>query len=128
MRAAGKPVSIVDPGARSETTEVPGARISGLVTPCSLSEPDHEGTVSSLSLAVPWGSVAPTVITKGSWPGEVTVPLPMFHAATTTVRPDDQAASTAADSGSFSYRTGASTPSERLSTEAPTSSWCTTTQ
>src|SRR4051794_1861859 len=52
----------------------------------------------------------------------------MLPAATTTVSPDDQAASTAADNGSFSYRTGASTPSDRLSTDAPTSSWLTTTQ
>src|SRR3954466_2934250 len=102
MRAPGFWTSIVEPGARSEITETPGATTSGFdrLGPVQLCEPDQEATVSSAVDAVPLGSVAPAMMTKGSRPGDVTWPAPALPDATTTVTPDIHAASTAADSGS----------------------------
>src|SRR5207247_7191188 len=61
-------------------------------------------------------SVAPTVMTYGSSPGDVTPSSPLFPADATTVIPDAHAASDAASSGFTTYGSGASSPKERLST------------
>src|SRR4051794_38594492 len=103
MRACGFSRSMVEPGARSETTETPGATTSGFDGPLGHDWlPDQEATVSSATEDVPWVSLPPVVMMKGSRPGEVTRPGPALPEAATTVTPDIHAASTAADSGSAS--------------------------
>ncbi len=115
-RPSGCVTSIVDPGARSDTTDTPGATTSGLLYPWNRSLPDQLGTTSSAVDAVAPVSAAPTVTTYGSLPGEVTAPAPSLPADTTTVIPEAHAASTAADSGLNRYGIGASTPNDKLST------------
>src|SRR3954454_9942008 len=69
-RAVGFSASTVEPGARMDASDMPGASRSGLPSP----EPEHGATVSSARAAVPGTSAAPTVITKGSSPGFETTP------------------------------------------------------
>src|SRR3954453_1617646 len=102
MRAPGLATSMVEPGARRATTGPPGGTTSGFERLGQDCEPDQEATASSATGPVPFESLAPAVRTKGSRPGEVTVPGPALPAAATTVTPDIQAASTAAESGSAS--------------------------
>src|SRR3954451_8475009 len=93
-RPVGNWVSIVDPGARRETTDRPGAIRSGLAKPSPVGPtPEKPGTVSSLRPVVPASSTAPTVITSGSSPGFVTVPTagPRLPADTTTTMPASHA-------------------------------------
>src|SRR4051794_19662463 len=111
---------MVDPGARSDTTDTPGATTSGFTSLCpgGSSRLEKLATTSSAVAAVPLVALEPTVTTYGSLPGEVTPSLPSFPADTTTVMPAAHAASTAPDNG-FSTRCIApsvSTPNERLST------------
>ncbi len=84
--------------------------------------------MSSRVVAVAWVSLAPTVTSQGSSPGEVTDRLPSLPADVTTVRPDAHAASSAAESGLKKYGIGASVPSERFTTRMPSGSSFTTTQ
>src|SRR5437660_11812848 len=93
MRPSGCSLSTVEPGARSDTTDTPGASTSGLGEGPRRLEPENAATPPSVSSA-------PAVTTHGSRPGEVTVPAPSLPAATTTVMPEAQAISTAAESGS----------------------------
>src|SRR5437868_1523359 len=94
---------MVEPGARSDTTERPEATRSGLNQPSTAVGPTEENVVivSSDDEAVPWSSRAPTVTTRGSSPGEVIDPLvgPKFPAEATTTMPDRHAASAAWSSG-----------------------------
>ena len=79
--------------------------------------PDHDATVLSAVERVPAvASVAPTVTTHGSSPGEVTEPAPSLPADVTTVMPDAHAASTAPESGFARYGRLTSAPNERFST------------
>src|SRR5689334_24641571 len=91
MRAVGLSVSIVEPGTRRLTTERPEVTRSGLNRPSGAVGPTllNEGTVSSLVATVPLSSTAAGVITSGSSPGEVIVPLngPELPAEATTVMP-----------------------------------------
>ena len=75
------------------------ATTSGFAHVRNCSVPDQLGTASSPVAGVPPVSEAPTPITYGSLPGEVTPLRPSLPAETTTVMPDAHAASTAADSG-----------------------------
>ncbi len=103
-RADGFCVSIVDPGSRRLTTERPELTRSGLNQPSGLVGPTLLNVVmlSSAGLACAPSSTAPAVITSGSSPGDVIVPLsgPEFPADVTTTMPDSQACSTAWSSGS----------------------------
>src|SRR5918997_3456431 len=91
-------------GARLETILAPGALTSGFLWPSSVTpRADQEASVSSLWARVPWSSTPPTEITYGSLPGaRVTASsaVPRLPAAATTTIPLNQAASTAALSGS----------------------------
>src|SRR5436305_2394609 len=70
MRADGLATSMVEPGARSETVETPGATTSGFDRSGHDCEPDHGATVSSARVAVPCESDDPAVRTYGSRPGD----------------------------------------------------------
>src|SRR3546814_10866182 len=76
------------PGDRSDCTLWPGATTSGLATPSASVGPRDENaaTASSAVSAVPWSSLAPTVMTHGSSPGLAIVrdPAPWLPAETTT--------------------------------------------
>src|SRR5689334_11538764 len=95
-----------EPGDRLDTTERPGARRSGLASP-SLVGPllENEANLSSVLLTVVLSLLEPAVMTKGSLPGEVTVPgaLPLLPAAVTTTMPSFHTRSTAKSSGSTVY-------------------------
>ena len=73
------------------------------------------------SEAVPWSSLAPTVMTHGSSPGLAIVPAPVpwLPAATTTVMPFAHTCSTARFSGSRRYERLDSLRSDRLTTSMP---------
>src|ERR1700682_350578 len=76
MRAEGNEVSTVEPGARRLTTERPDATRSGLNAPALVGPTLLKlGIRSSAGVVVPLSSRAPTVMTRGSSPGEVMVPL-----------------------------------------------------
>ena len=115
-RASGpEKVSMVEPGARSETIETPGASRSGLPPPWL----ENAAGASSARSAVPAVSAAPTVMTNGSSAGLVTGAEPRFPADTTTTRPARQARWTAAFSGSTAAGCRLSVPHERLTTRMP---------
>ena len=111
---------MVEPGARKLTTERPDATRSGLNPPSGEVGPTllNEVAVSSVVAAVPWSSKAPTVITSGSSPGAVIVPLngPEFPADVTTTIPEFHAASAAWSSGFNAVELLGATPSDRLIT------------
>src|SRR5437763_15692204 len=69
-------MSTVEPGDRVDTTDLPGARTSGLASPSVAvgPAPENGASVSSEMLSVVWSSDDPTVMTKGSSPGFETVP------------------------------------------------------
>src|SRR5437588_7146355 len=119
---------MVDPGARRDTTETPGATTSGLVTPPTRACPDQGASVSSATLAVLWVSLAPAVNTQGSEPGMVTAPGPPLPAEATTVMPSAHAASTAPARGSIAAGSWVTSPKERFMTRMLCSGACTTTQ
>src|SRR5215471_3588284 len=106
MAESGYVVSMFEPGDRLETTERPGASRSGLAKP-SLVGPllENDASLSSLLNTVVLSLLAPTVMTKGSLPGAVTVPgeLPLLPAAVTTTTPSFQTRSTAKSRGSTVY-------------------------
>src|SRR5207302_902098 len=76
------------------------------------------GKVSSAGLTVPLVSAAPTLTTKGSMAGVVSVglTLPVLPAETTTTMPAFHAASTPTASGSLAYPAEPSAPKDRLIT------------
>src|SRR3954469_12211513 len=91
IRAVGKRVSMVEPGARRLTTLRPAATRSGLYQPSTAVGPTALNVVivSSAADAVPLSSSAPAVTTSGSSPGEVIVPFigPVLPAEATTTMP-----------------------------------------
>ena len=123
MRADGLLTSIVDPGTRRLTTERPAATRSGLNQPSMAVGPAALNVVmvSSTVGAVPLSSMAPAVMTSGSSPGEVIVPLfgPVLPADATTTMPAFQAASTARSSGLVTDDGKGGAPIEMLSTWMP---------
>ena len=102
-RAVGNSVSMVDPGARRLTTERPEVTRSGLNQPSRLVGPTllKLVMVAAAGLVEPLSSRAPTVMTRGSSPGERMVPLkgPALPAEATTAIPACHAVSTAWSSG-----------------------------
>ena len=97
--ADGYPLSIAEPGAARLTTDRPGATRSGLTQPSGEVGPTLLKSVISSSAVdgVAMSSSAPTVMTRGSSPGDRMEPLngPAFPAEVTTVMPEFQTASTA---------------------------------
>jgi hypothetical protein len=89
-------LSIVPEKGTVETTLTPGAEISGLIRVSELVPRELKDA------SLPLLSIAPTVMTFGSIPGEATVPKvgPLFPAATTTTIPASTALSTAKHIGS----------------------------
>ena len=120
MRAPACSWSIVEPTARVDTTDPPGATRSGLAMPFERVGPaaENAGTVSSAMPGVLASAAEPTVMTHGSSAGLVTVPAsgPRLDALTTTTRPAAQARSTAMFSGSMRVSWVESVPSERFTT------------
>src|SRR3954464_14505674 len=120
MRAEGNAVSIVDPGARRLTTERPEVTRSGLNQPSTRVGPTalKSVMVSSAATGVPRSSSAPAVITSGSSPGEVIVPLagPVLPADVTTTMPLCHADSTARSSGLFTVDSVGGAPIEMFRT------------
>src|SRR5437588_12793830 len=97
---------MVDPTARTETTDLPGATKSGLANPSPVGPtPEKVASVSSPMPAVVWSSLAPAVMTNGSSPGAAIVPgaVPPLPAAVTTTTPEFHTRSTATSTGSFWY-------------------------
>src|SRR6188474_192031 len=91
-------------GDSSDTMWAPGAVTSGFANP-SWVRPrlDQLASSSSVLFLVPWSSTPPTEITNGSLPGAyetASEAVPRLPAAATTTMPLNQAASTAASSGS----------------------------
>src|SRR5205807_5272338 len=131
-RAEGYLVSMVDPGVRRLTTERPEVARSGLNQPSTMVGPTLEksDTLSSAGEAVPWSSRAPTVMTRGSSPGLMIVPLkgPALPAETTTTTPARQAASTAWSRGLSTVEVVGMVPRDRLSTLMPSRARLATTQ
>jgi hypothetical protein len=83
---------------RSDTIETPGATRFGLLRPsCVGPWLENPMTMSSLRSSVSCPYIAPTVTTKGSSPGLLTVPGkgPRLPAETTTRMPDCHTCSTA---------------------------------
>src|ERR687897_589650 len=111
------------PWASVDTRPTPGARTSGLRTPSWVSPRlDHGASESSPRIHVPLSSSAPTVTTHGSLAGANVTPswvAPSLPAAATTVRPLNQACSTAASSGSVRYDSAVIDASERFTTRIP---------
>src|SRR4051812_12994617 len=109
----------------------PGAMTSGLVTPAAVGPRlDQSVIMSSLRLAVPRSSNAPTVTTSGSSPGLTIVPGPgpVLPAAATTTMPSCQSRSTAKSSGSTLGSWVDGTPQDRLSTRMLNWFWYAATQ
>src|SRR6266851_843664 len=99
-RWSGSNLSSVLPAARTAMIFRPGATRSGLgVDSAGVPYPENQPITSSPSAPVSRSSLAPTVRTYGSAPGESTAP-PVLPEAATTTRPCCQAISTAAASGS----------------------------
>ena len=89
---------MVLPGSRTDTRVTPGATRSGLACPSWVGPRLEKGMITSSDLSsVALPSIAPTVTTKGSSPGLLTVPAsgPRFPAAVTTSTPELQTCSTA---------------------------------
>ena len=93
-------LSMNEPGERKLRMETPGAATSMRRAVGSTGPEVNGARVSSSKEAVPFGSSAPTVSTKGSYAGDASGPDPAFPAATTTTIPAFQARSTATASGS----------------------------
>src|SRR5580765_930487 len=76
-RADGLATSMVEPGTRRLTTDRPEVTTSGLNQPSTAVGPTllYSAIVSSDGVAVPWSSIAPTVTTRGSSPGDVIEPF-----------------------------------------------------
>src|SRR3954468_5684283 len=90
MALDGLAWSTVDPGARLDTSDRPGARRSGFAMPSTVGPlAEKVASLSSLLLTVVLSLLDPTVTTNGSLPGARTVPgeLPPLPAAVTTVIP-----------------------------------------
>src|SRR5580658_8016173 len=77
IRAVGFWVSMVEPGSRKLITERPEATRSGLNQPSGEVGPTllNDGTLSPAVATLALSSRAPTVITSGSSPGDMIVPL-----------------------------------------------------
>src|SRR5438477_8402156 len=123
IRALGFKVSMVEPGARRLTTDLPDVTRSGLNHPSMLVGPTllKLGMVASAGLVDPLSSSDPTVIARGSSPGERIVPLngPTLPAEVTTTMPACQAVSTAWSSGLRTDEAMGIAPSEMFSTRMP---------
>src|SRR5258708_3854780 len=95
---------MVDPGDRTDRTDLPGAITSGLASPSAAvgPTPEKEARVSSLLLTVVWSSAEPAVMTRGSSPGLEIDPgaVPWFPAAATTTIPEFHTRSMAKSRGS----------------------------
>src|SRR3954454_9843579 len=119
MALDGLARSTVEPAARLDTTDRPGARRSGLATPSAVGPlAEKVASLSSLLLTVVRSLLDPTVTTNGSFPGARIVPaaLPPLPAAVTTVMPAFHNRSTAKSSGSTAYGCCVAKPSDRLTT------------
>ena len=108
----------------------PGARISGFEMPsCVAPLDENEATVSSCVVRVSCVSVAPTVITNGSFAGAYeVVPGPLLPADTTTTTPSRQSRSTTASIAFVRYELGVVSVSERLTTSMCLPLWFASTQ
>src|SRR4029077_17342454 len=124
-------VSMVEPGARRLTTERPDVTRSGLNQPSTLVGPTllKVVIVAAVGSVDPLSSMLPTVIAKGSSPGERIVPLkgPALPAEVTTVIPACHAVSTAWSNGLSTVDEVGMAPSEMFSTPMPYwARWATT--
>jgi hypothetical protein len=123
IRAVGFKVSMVEPGARRLTTDLPDVTRSGLNQPSMLVGPTllKLAMVAFAGLVDPLSSREPTVMARGSSPGERMVPLkgPTLPAEVTTAMPACQAVSTAWSSGLRTDEAMGIAPSEMFSTRMP---------
>src|SRR5258707_14391830 len=95
---------MVDPGDRTDRTDLPGASTSGLASPSAAvgPTPEKEARLSSLLFDVVWSSAEPAVMTRGSSAGLEIDPgaVPWVPAAPTTTIPGFHTRSTAKSKGS----------------------------
>lgn len=130
-RAEANDVSMVEPGARRLTTERPDVTRSGLNHPSTFVGPTLLNDVGSPAkgfVDAP-SSSEPTVIARGSSPGERIVPLagPAFPADATTAIPACHAVSTAWSNGLVTVDDVGTAPREMFRTRMPYwSRWATT--
>src|SRR5437762_2698301 len=118
ISAEGYEVSMVEPAARRLTTDLPDVTRSGLNHPSMLVGPAllKLAMVAAAGLVDPLSSRDPTVIARGSSPGERMVPLkgPTLPAEVTTAIPACHAVSTAWSSGLRTVDEVGMAPSEML--------------